>query len=133
MKYTLEQYNAIIDDVNTTIACASKDQKEFFHCVKSECTFCPFATPTFKCPDCMAGSRGLPIEKWPTARTTEGWRKWLDYFMDENDPTRPLNVIIPREDAQHINTALNLMMTAYPELTERLGFVQRQINEQIRG
>lgn len=136
MRYTHDQYNAIIADVERTIEKAertrtSPDTSGFpvpFICRETDCSFCPFTYGDHECADVEMFYRH---EIYDTARTADEWQSWLDEFMACKDSSRPYTVEIPANAVEDIETALNLgcvdMATA-----KLLESIQKQINDQNR-
>lgn len=136
MRYTYDQYNAIIADVERTIKEAemtrtSPDTSGLcvpFICKETDCSFCPFTYGDHECADIETLYRN---EIFDTDRTADEWKSWLDEFMACNDPGRPYTVEIPANAVDDIDTALNLgcVDTATAKLLES---IQKQINDQNR-
>lgn len=136
MRYTYDQYNAIIADVERTIKEAERTRTSPdtagscvpFICKETDCSFCPFTYGDHECADTEMYYRH---EIYDTDRTADEWQSWLEEFMANNDPSRPYTVEIPASAVDDIDTALNLgcVDTATAKLLES---IQKQINEQNR-
>ena len=136
MRYTYDQNNAIIADVERTIKEAERTRTSPdtsglcvpFFCKETYCSFCPFTYGDHECADV---EMYYPNEIFYTDRTADEWQSWLDEFMACNDPGRPYTVEIPASAVDDIDTALNLgcVDTATAKLLES---IQKQINDQNR-
>lgn len=119
MRYTYEQYNAIITDACRTIAsCKDTGELETFNCISTSCCFCPLAPTRFSC--------------WTEKHTAAEWQSWLDGFMANNDPDRPYTVEIPADVVDVIDTALHTE-TLDDDTRYLLRIIQKQINDQNRN
>lgn len=112
MRYTYDQYNAVIADVERTIKEAERTRTSPdtaglcvpFLCKETGCSFCPFTYGDHKCADTDMYYRQ---EIFDTDRTADEWQSWLEEFMACNDPSRPYTIEIPADVIDVIDTALH--------------------------
>lgn len=136
MRYTYDQYNAIIADVERTIKEAESTRTSPdtagrcvpFICKDTDCSFCPFTHGDNECADIEMYYRQ---DIFDTDRTADEWQSWLEEFMACNDPGRPYTVEIPSDVVDVIDTALHIK-TLDSDTRDLLHLIQKQINDQNR-
>ena len=133
MKYTLPQYQRICADVESQIAAMREchmDEPEPFNCERTLCSFCPFTGKDGVCPDSLP----IPPSQWSTARTVDGWQKWLDWFASNNDPTRSVPVEISQQQRDALYSIYqNIDPHAPKEERDALRAVIESFDEQTRN